>query len=99
MSVAADISDWIATAAPLNEEKSGENAIFSTENSIVKRRGPETYWNGCVSYTRGPLPPGQVWQITILDSTRMWSLSAGLVGGYSVRVRENQVFIFFALYI
>ena len=80
MSVAADVSDWIVTPAPLNDKKSGKNAIFSTDNSIVQRRDPENEYLGCVSYTRGPLPPGQVWQVTVLEtSTRKWY--GGLVSG------------------
>ena len=81
MSVAADVSDWIPTPAPLNDEKSGVNAIFSTDNSIVQRRNPEIYRRDCVSYTRGPLPPGQVWQVTVLETTRKWSSYYGLVSG------------------
>ena len=79
MSVAADVSDWIVTPAPLNDKKSGRNAIFSTDNSIVQRRYPEYYIDSCVSYTRGPLPPGQVWQVTVLETSRTWGF--GLVSG------------------
>ena len=79
MSVAADVSDWIVTPAPLKDEKSGVRAIFSTDNSIIQRRNPEKEWKYCVSYTRGPLPPGQVWQVTVLETTRKWSV--GLVSG------------------
>ena len=83
MSVAADVSDWIVTPAPLNDKKSGVNAIFSTDNSIVRRRDPENQYRGCVSYTRGPLPPGQVWQVTVLETTREWKAYniGGLVSG------------------
>ena len=77
--MAADVSDWIATPATLNDKKSGERAIFSTDNSIVQRRDPESNRGGCVSYTRGPLPPGQVWQVTVLETTRKWDY--GLVSG------------------
>ena len=80
MSVAADVSDWIVTPAPLNDKKSGERAIFSTDNSIVQRRDPENEFLGCVSYTLGPLPPGQVWQVTVLETTRKWDY--GLVSGF-----------------
>ena len=80
MSVAADVSDWIVTPAPLNDKKSGVRAIFSTDNSIVQRRDPENHFWDCVSYTWGPLPPGQVWQVTVLEtSTRRWP--NGLVSG------------------
>ena len=80
MSVAADVSDWIATPTPLNDKNSGESAIFSTDNSIIQRRDPESWGRDCVSYTRGPLPPGQVWRVTVLDtSTTRWA--GGLVSG------------------
>ena len=79
MSVAADVSDWIVTPAPFNDKKSGEYAIFSTDNSIVQRQDPKNEYLGFVSYTRGPLPPGQVWQVTVLETTRKWN--GGLVSG------------------
>ena len=92
MSVAADVSDWIVTPAPLNDKKSGERAIFSTDNSIVQRRDPESYGNYCVSYTRGPLPPGQVWQVTVLEtSTRKWG--SGLVSGCVLNLLYHYVMI------
>ena len=79
MSVATDVSVWIATPAPLNRNKCGERAVFSGDNSIVQRRDPEQHWCGCVCYTAHPLPPGQVWQTTILETTTKWNL--GLVSG------------------
>ena len=78
MLVAADVSDWIATPAPLNDKKSGERAIFSADNSIVQRS--EGYDRNCVSYTRGSLLPGQVWQVTVVETIRRWN-SAGMVSG------------------
>ena len=81
MSVAADVSDWIITPAPLNYKKSGERAIFSTDNSIVQRLDHENESNYCVCYTRDPLPPGQVWQVTVLETTREWSSYAPMVSG------------------
>ena len=80
MSVAADVSDWIATPAPLNDKKGGKYAIFSTDNSIVQRRDPENEWRYCVSYTGGPLPPGQVWQVTVLETSSR-KYYGGLVSG------------------
>ena len=81
MSVAADVSDWIVTLAPLNDKKSGKYAMLSTDNAIVQRRDPENEYWGCVSYTQGPLPPGQVWQVTVLETTKRWRGYAGLVSG------------------
>ena len=79
MSVAADVSDWIVAPAPLNINKCGENAVFSSDNSIVQRRDPENRGGGCVCYTVHPLPPGQVWQTTVLETTTGWGV--GLVSG------------------
>ena len=79
MSVAADVSDWIPTPAPLNYNKSGVNAVFTSDNSILQRRDPESD-GGCVSYTAHPLPLGQVWQTTVLETiTTVWG--GGLVSG------------------
>ena len=77
--VAADVSDWIPTPAPLNYNKSGENAVFTSDNSILQRRVPESQILGCVSYTAHPLPLGQVWQTTVLETTTVWG--GGLVSG------------------
>ena len=91
MSVAADVADWIVTPATLNDKKSGEHAIFLTDNSIVQRRNPEAYWGSCVSYTRGPLPPGQVWQVTVLETTEKWSMYPGLVSGYVLSLMYHHI--------
>ena len=92
MSVAADVSDWIVTPAPLNDKKNGLLAIFSTDNSIVQRRDPENRERDCVSYTRGPLLPGQVWQVTVLEtSTRDWAW--GLVSGYVLLFGHDLVYV------
>ena len=78
--VAADVSDWIPTPAPLNYNKRGVNAVFTSDNSILQRRDPESDPGGCVSYTARPLPLGrQVWQTTVLETITWWS--NGLVSG------------------
>ena len=74
-----NVSDWLVTPAPLNTEKHGERTIFSGDNSIVERRQPDVYGNGCVSYSSHRLPLGQVWQITLLNTTSGWGV--GLVSG------------------
>ena len=78
--VAADVSDWIPTPAPLNYNKSGENAVFTSDNSILRRRDPESQRGDCVSYTAHPLPLGQVWQTTVLE-TNTTRYYGGLVSG------------------
>ena len=78
--VPADIRDWLATPAPFNAEKYGKRALFSVSNSVVKRLKAEDTYGGCVVYTREPLSFGQVWQTTVLNTTRIiWS--GGLVSG------------------
>ena len=79
MSVAADVSDWIAAPAPLNINKCGVRAVFSSDNSVVQRREPENWSKDCVCYTDHPLPPGQVWQTTVIETTTWWRY--GLVSG------------------
>ena len=77
--MALDSGDWLATPAPLNTEKHGPNARFTGDNSVVERWEPEQdpY---CVCYTSRPLPPGQVWQTTVLNTTTTeWPV--GLVSG------------------
>ena len=74
------VSDWLRTPAPFNLKKHGKTAIFSSDNSVVERREPEKYGVGCVCYTSHPLPPGQVWEITILNTTSRW-WRGGLVSG------------------
>ena len=74
------VSDWLRTPAPFNLKKHGSNAIFSGDNSVVERREPEKYDSGCVCYTSRPLPPGQVWEITILNTNSRWGYD-GLVSG------------------
>ena len=76
MSVAADVSDWIAAPAPLNINKCGVRAVFSSD-SVVQRGEPENRSSDCVCYTVHPLPPGQVWQTTVLETTT--GLGFGLV--------------------
>ena len=72
------VSDWLRTPAPFNLKKHGWNVTFSSDNSVVERWEHEN--NGeSVCYTSQPLPPGQVWEITILNTTSRWSL--GLVSG------------------
>ena len=74
------VSDWLRTPAPFNLKKRGRGAIFSGDNSVVERQEPEKYDRGCVCYTSQPLPPGQVWEITILNTTSRWGYGV-LVSG------------------
>ena len=76
-----NVSDWLVTPAPLNTEKHGGSAIFSLkDNSIVERLRPDDSPYDCVCYSSHCLPLGQVWQITLLNTTREW-YGYGLVSG------------------
>ena len=82
-----NVSDWLVTPAPLNTEKHGGRAIVSGDNSIVERRRPGGYrrqtdddFADCVCYSSHRLPLGQVWQITLLNTTSRW-YGGGLVSG------------------
>ena len=78
-SVPRNVSDWLVTSAPLNTEKHGGRAIFYGDDSIVERRQTDDYPDGCVCYSSHRLPLGQVWQITLLNTTSRWY--GGLVSG------------------
>ena len=75
------VSDWPRAAAPFNLKKHGLWAIFTGDNSVVERREHDEYNADCMCYTSQPLPPGQVWEITILNTTSRWTYG-GLVSGY-----------------
>ena len=66
--VPSDLSNFIPEPFVLNTKKCGERARFSGDNSVLKRQGPKVMPGGCVAYTENPLPLGQVWQTTILDT-------------------------------
>ena len=78
-SVPLSVAEWVRIPAPLNTEKHGENARFSEDNSVVERQRPDYNSSGCVCYTSHPLPLGQVWQTTLLNTTSTWAY--GLVSG------------------
>ena len=67
-----DVRDWLATPVPFNTEKYSGRAIFSAANSVVELQGSERQRDGCIIYTRDPLPVGKLWQTTVLDTTRGW---------------------------
>ena len=75
-----DVSDWLRTPATFSLKKHGPTAIFSGDNSVVERREPDKYVGESVCCTSQPLPPGQVWEITILNTTSRWTYD-GLVSG------------------
>ena len=87
-----DVSDWLRTPAPFNLKKHGPRTIFSGDNSVAERRQPEKYRGGCVCFTSHPLPPGQVWEITILNSytTSRW--------GYGVLVSGCVLYLLYHLF-
>ena len=76
--VPSDVTGLLATPAPFSTANCGEKVTFSEDNSVVERLEPENYRHGGVAYTVSPLPLGQVWQTTVLNTTeRNWGF--GLV--------------------
>ena len=66
------LSDWVPRPFALNVKKCGVNAEFSEDDTVVKRKKPFVRHGGCVVYTANPLPLDQVWQTTILRTTKKW---------------------------
>ena len=72
-------ADWIPRPAPFNVQKCGWNARFSEEASVAERGEPEKYRKNAVVYTAQPLAVGQVWRVTVQNTTRTWDEYGGLV--------------------
>ena len=75
--VPSSVADWTPRPAPFNVLKRGRNARFSEEASVAKRVEPEKYPANAVVYTAQPLAVGQVWRVTVQNTTRTW-------GGYGL---------------
>ena len=84
LAVPSDVNEWLPAPAPFNDKKHGERAKFSGNNCIVERREPEKYLS-CVAYTASPLPLGQVWRTTVVNTT-MSGWSSGLVSGCALYI-------------
>ena len=77
--VPSSVARWSTRPAPFNTRKHGRNVKFSVDNTVAERVQPEKYHEAAVVYTVDTLPLGQVWQTTILGTTR--GLWYGLVSG------------------
>ena len=75
--VPSSVADWTPRPAPFNVRKCGRNARFSEEASVAERVEPMEDPLNAVVYTAQPLAVGQVWRVTVQNTTRKWS--AGLV--------------------
>ena len=76
----SSLADWIPRPAPFNESKRGKLVKFSEECSVAERVTPEKKCENGVVYTAQPVPVGEVWRITVLNTTRRWD--GGLVSGW-----------------
>ena len=70
--VRSSVADWTPRPAPFNVRKCGTNARFSEEASVAERVEPEEYRSAAVVYTAQPLAVGQVWRVTVQNTTRKW---------------------------
>ena len=77
--VQSSVASWSTRPAPFSTRKHGRRVKFSIGNTVAERVEPEEDFDDAVVYTADPLPLGQVWQTTILDTTTRWSY--GLVSG------------------
>ena len=71
--VPSSVADWTPRPAPFNVQKCGRNARFSEGASVAERVEPEKYAANAVVYTAQPLAMGQVWRVTVQNTTRKWS--------------------------
>ena len=76
--VPSSVADWTPRPAPFNVRKCGTNARFSEEASVAERVEPEEEFDDAVVYTAQPLAVGQVWRVTVQNTTRKW-YGTGLV--------------------
>ena len=77
-----DFNDWCVQPMPLNAAKHGEEAVFRDNfhgsPTIVQRRKYNEHNNGCIVYTKEPIPASsrRAWRITVLENS---TLPTGLV--------------------
>ena len=76
----SSLASWIPRPAPFNDSKHGTRVEFSEECSAAERESPELHHKNAVVYTAQPVPVGEVWRITVLNTTREWG--GGLVSGW-----------------
>ena len=75
--VPSSVASWSTRPAPFSTRKHGPRIKFSVDNTVAERVGD---WSSdAVVYTSNPVPLGQVWQTTILDTNTRWY--DGLVSG------------------
>ena len=70
--VPSSVADWTPRPAPFNVRKCGTNVRFSEEASVAERVEPEEEFDDAVMYTAQPLVVGQVWRVTVQNTTRTW---------------------------
>lgn len=70
---------WSARPLPLNEDEDmkGERADFTLFDAKgaavgVKRMEFDRYRDGCVVYTKDPIPAGKAWRLTAITKTQKW---------------------------
>ena len=71
---APDFSDWSVRPMPLDAAKHGERAVFWDNfhglPTIVEREKYNEHQDGCIVYTKDPIPIGtpSAWRITVLET-------------------------------
>jgi hypothetical protein len=76
---------------PLNAVKHGERAEFSDDfygsPTVVERRKFDEHEDGCIAYTRDPIPTNTAWRIELLKTTECWQ--RGLTIGLTTALPEK----------
>ena len=73
---ALDFEGWSVRSMPLDPSKHGERAVFwdnfSGSPTIVERKEYNKYKDGCIVYTKYPIPVDTAWRITLLQTADSW---------------------------
>ena len=67
-----DFKDWSVRATPLDVTVHGERAVFWDNfhglPTIVQRKEYNDHRDGCIVYTKDPIPVDTAWRITLLKT-------------------------------
>ena len=74
--VPLDFNDWSVRPMPLDTAKHGERAgfwdNFHGSPTVVGRTEFNEHEDGCIAYTKFPIPSNTAWRIELLETTDCW---------------------------
>ena len=90
--VPLSFDDWSVRPMPLNAVKHGERAEFwdnfCGSPTVVERMKFDEHEDGCIAYTKHPIPTNTAWRIELLKTTERWQ--RGLVSENSVATHTKE---------